>query len=114
MKIYILTFLTAGTVATLVVYFQMAGFPLISRVAALFPVVTWVSYLFLGFMKDGSHISRHALFVLLGTLCAWIPYMLFIHFFVDRLGPTKTIAGAILLFLIIATIFSLLYKGQIS
>jgi len=39
-----------------------------SRLAALFPVFTWLSYLFIGRSQGGEAVSSQALFVLLGRL----------------------------------------------
>ncbi len=110
MNTYIFTFITGGIITTLIVYTQINGLPFISRIATLFPVFTWLSYLFIGKFSHSKDIAQHTLFVLLGTLFAWIPYMLFIYFFIDRLGYLKTIIGALLLFIILAIIFSILYK----
>lgn len=113
MKEYIFSFVLGGFLTTFIVYCEVHGFFLLSRVAALFPVFTWLSYLFIGILTDSTRVAHHTLFVLLGTLCCWIPYMLFIYLFVQQLGPVKAIVGAIILFLVLATLFSLLYKGSV-
>jgi uncharacterized membrane protein (GlpM family) len=112
MNHYIFTFVFGGALTTLIVYCEVNGFPLISRMAALFPVFTWVSYLFIGKMVDNIHVAHHTLFVLLGTLFAWVPYMLFIYFLVTKLGTIKTLLSAGALFIVLALIFSLIYKGS--
>lgn len=109
---YLFSFCCGGFLTTFIVYAETNGFPLVSRIAALFPVFTWVSYLVIGALSDSEHVAKHSLFVLLGTLFAWVPYMLFIYFFVNKLGTTKTILSAIGLFVILATIFSILYKAE--
>jgi uncharacterized membrane protein (GlpM family) len=114
LKEYIFSFLVGGFLTTFIVYCEINGFPLLSRMAALFPIFTWLSYVFIGALSNSEHVAQHTLFVLLGTLFAWIPYMLFIYFFVDKLGTTKAIFGAIVLFLFLAAIFSAFYKFKVS
>ncbi len=108
---YIFAFLVGGIITTLIIFLEVAGFPTLSRLAALFPIFTWLSYLFIGRISGGSEVSRHSLFVLLGTLVAWIPYMLVIYFLSPRIGPTKAIILALVLFIILALLFTHLYKG---
>lgn len=108
---YIFTFIVGGAVTTAIVYFEASGFPLLSRLAALVPVFTWLAYLFIGNISGPKEVSSHALFVLLGTLVAWVPYMLMIYFFAPRIGSIKAILLGILVFLILATIFIKYYKA---
>jgi len=107
---YLFTFIVGGLITTLIVYFEFSGFPLLSRLAALVPVFTWLSYLFIGEISGPREVSNHALFVLLGTIVAWIPYMLVIYFLAPRIGSVKAVLAGIVIFLILATIFVKLYK----
>jgi uncharacterized membrane protein (GlpM family) len=107
---YIFSFLVGGVVTTAIVYFEASGFPLLSRLAALVPVFTWLAYLLMGDISGPKEISSHALFVLLGTLVAWVPYMFTIYFMAPRIGSVKAILLGILVFLVLATIFIKLYK----
>ena len=110
---YLYSFVVGGTITTLIILFEEHGFFLLSRLAALFPVFTWMSYLFIGALVGTKQVSSHALFVLLGTLVAWVPYMLFTYLFVERLGIYKTIICAILLFTVLALTFSYFYpRGE--
>ena len=45
---YIFAFFVGGAITVLVTYFEASGFPLLSRLAALFPIFTWLSYIFIG------------------------------------------------------------------
>lgn len=108
--IYIFSFILGGLITTAIVYLELSGFPLLSRLATLFPIFTWLSYLFLGKLAGGQEVSRHSLFVLLGTLVAWVPYMLIIHFLAPKIGSLKAIILAIIVFLILAFIFIRFYK----
>jgi uncharacterized membrane protein (GlpM family) len=107
---YIFSFIVGGLVTTAIVYFEASGFPLLSRLAALVPVFTWLAYLLMGDISGPKEISSHALFVLLGTLVAWVPYMFTIYFMAPRIGSVKAILLGILVFLILATIFIKYYK----
>lgn len=107
---YIFTFIVGGAVTTAIVYFEASGFPLLSRLAALVPVFTWLAYLFLGSISGPKEVSSHALFVLLGTLIAWVPYMFTIYFMAPRIGSAKAILLGIFVFLVLATIFIKYYK----
>lgn len=107
---YVFSFIIGGAVTTAIVYFESSGWPLVSRLAALFPVFTWLSYLFIGQLKGSEAVSRHSLFVLLGTLIAWVPYMAVIWLLAPRIGSLKAILIGVIVFLILATIFVKWYK----
>ncbi|MDE2001513.1 MAG: hypothetical protein KGI60_03020 [Patescibacteria group bacterium] len=108
---YIFSFIVGGVITTAIVYFEQAGFPLVSRLAALFPVFTWLSYLFIGELSGPEAVSRHSLFVLLGTVFAWIPYMFVIYYFAPRWGSARAIIAGIVTFLVCAYVFIKVYKG---
>lgn len=111
MYAYLFSFLIGGTITTMIIYFEASGFPLISRLAALFPIFTWLSYLFIGHISGPQEVSRHSLFVLLGTLFCWAPYMLLIYFLAPRIGSLRAILAALTVFIILALIFIRIYKG---
>ena len=111
--IYIYSFIVGGVLTTAIVFFEASGFPLISRLAALFPVFTWLSYLFIGQLKGSKAVAQHSLFVLFGTLAAWVPYMLTIYFLAPRIGSTKAIIVAVCVFILLALLFVHFYKGGI-
>src|SRR3989344_3216685 len=110
MKEYIFAFLAGGFITVLIVYFEAGGFPILSRLAALFPVFTWLSYLFIGKLAGSEAVSRHALFVLLGTIVAWLPYMFVIYYFAPKIGTMKAVLTGLLVFIFLATIFIKFYK----
>src|SRR5690349_19070320 len=110
MSEYLFSFLIGGGVTVAITYFENSGWPLASRLAALFPVFTWISYIFIGRVSGNKAVSEHSLFVLLGTIFAWLPYMFVIYFFSSRIGANKAIILGIGVFLVLATIFSKLYK----
>lgn len=102
---YIFSFIIGGTVTVAIVYFEASGMPLLSRLAALFPIFTWLSYLFIGKLSGPQAVSRHSLFVLLGTLVCWVPYMFVIYWLSPKIGSFKAIAAGIVIFLILALLF---------
>jgi uncharacterized membrane protein (GlpM family) len=106
----IFIFFLGGSITLAITYFENAGFPLLSRLAALFPVFTWLSYLFIGQSQGPKEVSSHSLYVLLGTLFTWAPYMLVIHFLSPRLGVTRSILVAMAVFLVLAVIFIKTYQ----
>jgi uncharacterized membrane protein (GlpM family) len=108
--LYFFSFVVGGVVTTLIVYFEASGQPLLSRLAALFPIFTWLSYLFIGKLSGGESISSHSLFVLLGTLFSWVPYMLVIYFLAPKIGSAKAVLLAVGVFLVLALIFIKIYK----
>lgn len=107
---YIFAFFIGGVVTTAITYFEASGSPLVSRLVALFPVFTWLSYLFIGKLSGAEAVSRHALFVLLGTIVAWLPYMFMIYYFAPKIGSAKAVILGIGIFLILALVFIKLYK----
>ncbi|HEU5114910.1 MAG TPA: hypothetical protein VFT82_04050 [Candidatus Paceibacterota bacterium] len=105
-------FLIGGTFTALIVATEESGFRLLSGFATLMPVFTLVSYLFLGGSKDGGKtVGTHSMFVLVGTLVSWVPYMLVIAFLAPRIGANKAIAAGLVVFFILAAIFlGVVYK----
>lgn len=111
MIVYTFAFFVGGAITVAITYFEASGWPLLSRLAAIFPVFTWLSYLFIGRFQGDREVSQHSLFVLLGTIFAWLPYMFFIYFFAPKIGTTKSVILGILLFVILAFVFIKIYKG---
>lgn len=107
---YIFAFLVGGIITTAIIFFESAGFPLLSRLAALFPIFTWLSYLFIGSLKGAKEVASHSMFVLLGTVFCWIPYMLLIYFLAPKLGTNYSVLIAIAAFIILAIIFISVYN----
>jgi uncharacterized membrane protein (GlpM family) len=106
---YVLYFTIGGIVTTTIIALEESGLPLLSRLATLFPVFTWLSYLFLGQTESTQQITDHAKFVLTGTIVSWIPYMLAIIILTPKIGTTKAIIASIIIFTIIALTFSYFY-----
>src|SRR3989338_2034491 len=107
---YFFAFLVGGAITVAITYFETSGHLLVSRLAALFSVFTWLSYLFIGKLSGGEAVSQHALFVLLGTIVAWLPYMFVIYYFAPKFGAVKAIALGILVFVLLAMVFISVYK----
>lgn len=101
----IIYFLVGGTVTTLIVVLEQSGHRMLSGLAALVPVFTLVSYLFIGQTDGGIAVSQHSKFVLVGTLVSWVPYMATIAYLSPKIGPNKAIAAGIILFFILAGIY---------
>ena len=106
---YLFYFVVGGLVVSGVVFFEESGFTILSRIAMLFPVVSWLSYLFISDFGTPQQIAEHANFVLFGTIVAWIPYMYSIIYFAPKFGVAKAIGIALVVFLISAALFSYAY-----
>lgn len=107
MKNYIIYFLTGGIITTLIVALEESGLRLWSGLAALVPVFTLVSYVFIGSSQGGEAVKHHSAFVLFGTLVSWIPYMIVVTFLANRLGPQRAIITGLVVFFILATVYLL-------
>jgi uncharacterized membrane protein (GlpM family) len=107
MKNIITYFLTGGIFTTLIVLLEQSGFRLLSGLAALIPVFTLVSYIFIGESKGGLAVSQHSQFVLWGTIVSWIPYMISIAYLSPKIGPIKAIIAGMAVFFILAILFLL-------
>lgn len=107
---YLIAFLAGGAITATVVALETTGFSTLSGVAAIFPIVTWISYIFIGQANGAEAVSRHSLFVLFGTLIAWTPYMLTLYYLSPRIGVNKTIVLAILVFLVVAFLYVAVYN----
>jgi len=108
--VYLYAFIAGGLITVSITFFELSGLPTLSGIAAIMPVFTWLSYLFIGHADGGTEVSRHAMFVMLGTLFAWLPYMLTIYFLAPRIGSTRSVLIAMAVFSILALIFIKIYK----
>lgn len=102
---YILVFIVGGLMTLLVTYAELSGYHFLSHFAAIFPTLTIVSYIFLGRFANTDAVSKHAYFVLLGTLVAWVPYMLIIWYFTPKIGTTKALVLGISAFILLSVTF---------
>ncbi len=105
MKNILIYFITGGTITTLIVLLEQSGLRTLSGLAALAPVFTLVSYIFIGQTRGGIAVSQHSQFVLWGTIVSWIPYMITIAYLSPRIGPVKSIAAAMAVFIVLAVAF---------
>lgn len=105
MKEYILYFLAGGAVTALIVGLERSGWRLLSGLATLVPVFTLVSYVFIGEARGGAAVGQHAWLVLLGTLAAWVPYMIAVAVLAPRLGPRAAIPIGFAVFLVCAVAY---------
>jgi len=108
-KRYSLYFLIGGLLTTTIVGLEEFGSTTLSRLAALFPVFTWLAYLIIGQFGTGQQISQHAKFVLIGTIFCWIPYMMAIIYFSPKIGVHKAVFSAIGIFIVLAMVFTYVY-----
>ena len=108
MKSIIIYFLTGGIVTVAIVLLEKSGYRLLSGIAALMPVFTLVSYIFIGESQGGVAVSKHSQFVLVGTLVTWVPYMLAISYMAPKIGAYKAIAAGMGVFTLLALIFVLI------
>lgn len=92
---------------TLIVFFEeKIKNPLVAGIFVLVPIFTWLSYLFFGLDENGpKEVAYNTKFVIIGTLIAWVPYMLTMHFLATRIGVYKAILAGVIVFLILASIY---------
>ena len=105
MKNVIIYFITGGTFTVLIVLLEQSGYRLLSGLATLVPVFTLVSYIFIGKTQGGVAVSKHSMFVLVGTLISWVPYMLVISYLAPKVGPYKAIVVGMGVFFLLAGAF---------
>ena len=108
MKNIMIYFITGGLFTTLIVVLEQSGFRLLSGLAALIPVFTLVSYIFIGQTQGGLAVSQHAQFVLWGTIISWIPYMIVVVYLSPKIGSNKAIVIGMITFFVLAIIFTLI------
>ena len=108
----LLTFLIGGTVTTLISSFELSNNRLWSGFAALVPVFTLVSYIFIGQAKGGLAVSQNAKFVLVGTIVAWMPYMISLIVLAPRLGASKAIGIGLLVFSVLCALFMVIVEKR--
>lgn len=105
MKSIIIYFITGGLFTALIVFLEESGLRLWSGLAALVPVFTLVSYIFIGNSQGGLAVSQHAKFVLWGTIISWIPYMLTVIYLAPKIGSNKAIGVGVLVFFVLVIAF---------
>lgn len=98
----LLSFFVGGAVTALIVGLEESGMRLWSGFAALVPVFTIVSYVFIGATKDATAVSQHSKFVLVGTLVSWVPYMAVIAWTAPKLGTNRAIGLGLAVFFVLA------------
>lgn len=103
-------FFVGGVVTTLIVGLEESGLRIWSGLAALMPVFTLVSYFFIGSSQGGKALSQHAWLVLIGTLVAWVPYMMTVALLSPHMDSNKAIAIGLAVFFVLATIFILIVQ----
>ncbi|HUY62590.1 MAG TPA: hypothetical protein VMV50_02275 [Candidatus Paceibacterota bacterium] len=110
---YLFAFVAGGAITAAVTALELTGYPTLSAIAALFPVVTWLSYIFIGHLDGAAAVSRHAHFVMLGTIFAWMPYMFIIYYYSPRIGVVRSIVFGIIVFLVLAFLFATVYNKYV-
>ena len=105
---FLIYFLVGGTVTTAIVMLEQSNILLLSGLATLMPVFTLIAYFFIGDTSGGTALSQHAKLVLVGTIVAWIPYMLVVIVLSPHLSTNKTIGIALATFFVLAIVFLLL------
>ncbi|MHB8710571.1 MAG: hypothetical protein ACYC6X_03425 [Minisyncoccota bacterium] len=108
MQNILIYFVAGGVVTTAIVLLEESGFRLLSGLATLMPVFTLIAYLFIGESAGGIALSKHAELVLVGTLVAWVPYMLIVIWLAPHFGTYKTVGVALAVFFILAIGFLVL------
>jgi len=101
-------FLTGGIVTTVIVLLEQSGWRLLSALATLVPVFTLIAYLFIGETSGGTALSEHAKLVLVGTLVAWVPYMLVVIVLAPHWSTYTAVGAGLAVFFVIAIVFLLL------
>ncbi len=103
-------FVTGGIVTTAIVLLEESGLRLLSGFATLMPVFTLIGYFFIGESRGGTALSSHAALVLVGTLVAWVPYMLAVIYLAPHYDTYTTIGIALLVFFVLALTFLFLVQ----
>ncbi len=109
-KSFLYYFIIGGLVTTIIVWFEESNMRLLSGLATLMPVFTLIAYIFIGESRGGRAVSEHASLVLVGTLIAWVPYMLAIILLAPRIGSSRAIAIAFAIFFALALAFLLVVQ----
>ena len=81
---------------------------MLSALATLMPVFTLIAYVFIGESSGGTALSEHAKLVLVGTLVAWVPYMLVVIWLAPHWSTYSVIGAGLAVFFVIAITFLLL------
>jgi hypothetical protein len=108
--IYLFSFIVGGIITTSIILLENIGLPLLSKIATLLPVYTWLSYIFFGIEKKDKFVVESAKFTTIGTLLVWVPYMLVIIYLTPKIGVYYSVLASLVVFVILAFIFSYFYR----
>lgn len=108
LKEYLIYFVTGGVVTTIIVALENSNARLVSGFATLVPVFTLIAYFFIGEARGGVAVSQHAWLVLIGTLVAWVPYMIIVALLSPKIGSQKAILSGLALFAVLAFVYLLI------
>jgi uncharacterized membrane protein (GlpM family) len=103
-------FLTGGVVTTLIVSLEQSGYRFLSGFVAIMPIFTLIAYFFIGLGQNGVALSQNGKLVLVGTLVAWVPYMLAVIFLAPHMSPSKAIGLGFLVFALCVTPYLILVQ----
>jgi uncharacterized membrane protein (GlpM family) len=106
-KNILIYFITGGVVTTLIVMLEESGMRIWSGLATLMPVFTLISYFFIGQSRGGKALGQHAWFVLVGTLVAWVPYMVIVALLSPHMPSNKAIGIGLGVFFFFAATYLL-------
>lgn len=104
-KSYLLYFLTGGIFTVIIVAAEESGYRMLSGFATLMPVFTLVAYTLIGETSGPKAVGQNAWFVLIGTLIAWVPYMIIVAVLAPRYGSRIAIGAGLLGFFILAALY---------
>lgn len=106
----VIYFAAGGAVTTAIVLLEESGWRLLSGLATLMPVFTLIAYFFIGESRGGGALADHAKLVLVGTVVAWVPYMLAVIYFAPKTDTYKAIGIGLAVFFFMAIGFLLLVQ----
>lgn len=98
-------FITGGLFTTMIVAFEESGQRTLSGLATIVPVFTLIAYFFIGHTQGSIAVSQNAKWVLVGTLVAWVPYMLAIIYLSPKIGSHNAILWGLVIFFILAALY---------
>ncbi len=102
MRDYLIYFLVGGAYTALIIALEQSNNRVWSGFAALVPVFTVTAYLFIGTAKGGEAVAQHAWMVLIGTLVAWVPYMITVALLAPKIGSNRAIPAGLGVFFVLA------------
>jgi len=107
---YILYFIIGGIIVTSSILLARIGHPILGGVLMVLPNLSLVGFYFINKTSGSNAVISTVKSSLIGTVFIWPIYMISLLYFIPKIGVNKALLIGVLISVILAVIFLLLWK----